>query len=322
MNKKSPNKDKPSKIEFLSPEEIIESLEKRGLIINDKDKAIKKLQSLDYERLELYEHYFLEKNSDQFRKGTKFEHIVKAYEVDELLRMALFFALIKIENFLKTRMIEYFRKQENEKDAYVHENLKYFKTKEYYKYMIMVYLTAKKKYKHRYANQLVKKFFEENKSKATFPIKKLINYLTFGEFNQMYQAITETHQYKFVDFLKIPFLRKKTEFFNTWLHALSDNRNVCAHTELLFGRKIAFKLFKSEGSKYTESISNFLYVVNIIMTSEYFDQDFTSWWKNSFIEIIDKANAEFKKDLDYFDLYEIMNLNKDLFLKNINKFGI
>ena len=314
MNNKSPNKDNPKKIKFLSPVERVEFLEKRRLIFQDKERAVKKLHSIGYENLELYEHYFLIKNTDKFRPKTKFEHIVLAYEADEILRISLLFALIRIEKFLKNRLITYFRKLDDGEDPFIHEKLEYFKVQDYQSYINIVNLVTRKKIKYSEANRIVKEYIDEYGDEGTFPTEKFINFLTFGEFTQLYNALSEEHQYKFVNSLKIPQLHKKFELFHNWIHALSDMRNVCAHNDLLFGRKLLFHLFENKNTKYTESIGNFLYVVNIIISSEFFDQDFTPRWKNEFIDIIDKTNNKFNIDLDFFDLYKIMDLNKDQFI--------
>lgn len=89
-----------------SLDEQIELLVKRGMVVEDKDYARRKLEDLGYYHLGFYWHVFEEANLEhQFKANTRFEDVVGLYEFEFSLKQLLLKYLRHIEVNLRTKII-------------------------------------------------------------------------------------------------------------------------------------------------------------------------------------------------------------------------
>ena len=93
----------------LTYKEQIALLKKRGVIVEDEDKAECQLMNVSYYRLSAYMFPF-KKNVggriiDEFRYGTKWRDIYRLYVFDRKLRLLVFDAIEKIEVAIRTQMV-------------------------------------------------------------------------------------------------------------------------------------------------------------------------------------------------------------------------
>lgn len=84
-------------------EQQIQLLEKRSLIIADKEKALNILSCLNYYTLTGYLHDF-KLDEENYKKGTTFEKIYNILAFDRRLRNILMYDLEIIENTIKTKI--------------------------------------------------------------------------------------------------------------------------------------------------------------------------------------------------------------------------
>jgi len=98
---------------FLTIEEQLALLKRRGLIVNDEEKAKAFLLRVNYSRLRPYWHPFevREQGEHRFLAGTTFEDIVRLYEFDRELRLHVLAAIERIEIAMRTRWAYYFSEQ-------------------------------------------------------------------------------------------------------------------------------------------------------------------------------------------------------------------
>ena len=82
----------------------IDILEKRGLVIADKNRALETLSGLNYYTFSGYLHDFRKPNSDDYIEGLTFEKIANVIEFDRRLRNVLMYALEVIEHRVKTKI--------------------------------------------------------------------------------------------------------------------------------------------------------------------------------------------------------------------------
>lgn len=76
----------------------VRKLKDRGLIINDEDLALHKLQHYNYYRLGAYWLPFeSDHQTHQFKTGTKFEDVLRLYNFDRLLRLTVLDAIERVE---------------------------------------------------------------------------------------------------------------------------------------------------------------------------------------------------------------------------------
>ncbi|ELV04629.1 Abortive infection bacteriophage resistance protein [Brachyspira hampsonii 30599] len=87
-------------------EEQLQKLKDRGCIINNDQKCISILESVNYYR---FSAYFLpfKQNDGNYINGTSFEKVFNIYEFDRKLHTILFNALEEIEIFIRAKIAYY-----------------------------------------------------------------------------------------------------------------------------------------------------------------------------------------------------------------------
>ena len=89
----------------LSFEEQLDKIKSHGIIVNDKQRAIEKLEQINYYRLTGYALQFrVEPNKSEYVVGTTFDNIYKLYIVDEKLRNLCRIYIEKAEIYYKTQI--------------------------------------------------------------------------------------------------------------------------------------------------------------------------------------------------------------------------
>jgi len=75
----------------------------KGLVIEDKSLAKKKLKSVNYYRLSAYFSPFYKRNTQKFKITTTFKDVSNLYDFDEDLRSIIFGYVQKIEIAIRSR---------------------------------------------------------------------------------------------------------------------------------------------------------------------------------------------------------------------------
>ena len=94
-------------------DEQIERLQKRGMSINDKERAVDILLDMGYYRLGFYwfpmekSYPSKERRNHNFKDGASFDKSVRLYEFDKELRNILSYYIHDIEVNLRTKVIYY-----------------------------------------------------------------------------------------------------------------------------------------------------------------------------------------------------------------------
>lgn len=216
------------------------------------------------------------RNEDYYKRGTKPEHLEAVYLFDVALRSLFFPYLLKIEENLKIALVEsfynvhshidlhkeseYFKRQYynlvefsswsvQEKSGYKYISsapvrydrnvmlnppyeLKFDNKKIYDEYIVMVYRAMGQQ---RSKNQSISKYLNEH---TYIPMWVLMNLLTFGNVNKLFQIQTIDVQKNILNYYGInnsnsnPFLDVLN--FTNVLNILSLYRNICAHNERLY----------------------------------------------------------------------------------------
>ena len=95
---------------FLNYEEQIRNLiERKGMIITDREVATSKLEDISYFALiDGYKNLFYNPMTRKYREGTTFEDIVALYEFDEKLRALIFQYLCHFEQKMRSLISYHF----------------------------------------------------------------------------------------------------------------------------------------------------------------------------------------------------------------------
>ena len=106
----------------LTFEQQLELLTERGIIVPEKEEAIKFLSRINYYRLSAYCIPF-EQARHTFKPNVQFTDIQKLYEFDKKLRNLIYEAVETIEIALRTSVAYYLSHQH---DAFIHEKKNIF----------------------------------------------------------------------------------------------------------------------------------------------------------------------------------------------------
>jgi len=229
---------------FKNLDEQIEILKSRGLKFKNEEKAKKYLLNYNYYNIiNCYSKFFLEDNNKYF-DDVYFEYILDVHHFDKEIKTAIFEAIIEAERHLKSIF------------AYVYS--------EYYKDVVYPYLDINNYNNGKIieSSQLIGRFSKIINKKANskktnsikhyinnhthVPIWVLIDYLTFGEFNNLFKFSNSKIQnkvaYNLSYFLKDNIEKEgsiliKPRSIVLALENLADIRNITAHNNVLLGHK-------------------------------------------------------------------------------------
>lgn len=213
----------------VSIDSQIDTLIKRGLKINDKEKAKKQIENIGYFRLTGYMYHLQSKDGlHQFKENTSFDHIIQHYKFDKKLRAIVMEYLERIEIALRARLTNYY-------------SLKYG----FYWYAEFD-LYANKDV-HEVINHEITENFEEPKERflKAFKIKysserippsnMAMEILTLGKLARLYAGLNNNEEKIQIalDF-GLP-----SQILSTWFIFLNNIRNICAHHGRLWNRGLS-----------------------------------------------------------------------------------
>lgn len=213
----------------ISLEQQVELLQKRGLKINDPEKARHYLSNISYYRLRAYTYPFqVDQDTDHLFNGeVTFEEIIQLYVFDRHLRLLVFDGLEKIEIALRTKIIYEFAQVYG---SHWHDRNE-------------IYVNQ-----YRFNKDISKLYDEVDRSSETF-IKHYKKKYTLPEYPPAWMSLEVASMgllSKMFENLKKSPIKKKvvTEFglknhliLESWMHAFAHLRNVCAHHGRLWNRR-------------------------------------------------------------------------------------
>ena len=212
----------------------IQILQKRGMIIDDENKAKEILLDVGYYRLGFYwfpfENSYPEKGkkrSHDFKKGTRFNDAVDLYYFDHDFRKILLPFLCRIEVNLRTFVIYYISNYYKDNPLWfidannVEEDfISYFKTK---------YDTDIKK------NDAIKHHHKKYRQDKFAPAWKTLEYATFGDIIRLCQNLKENNlQNQIAKHYEI----RNVKVFDNYFGTIRLLRNMCAHGHVIFDLKL------------------------------------------------------------------------------------
>lgn len=220
-------------MEFAKPplrvEQQVALLAGRGLILCDASKAAGYLSRIGYYRFSAYAIPF-ESSRHVFVAGTTIEQVHNLYEFDRRFRLLMSEALEVVEIACRTVIATELAVRH---DAFAHEQDSLF-------------FDATK-----YAVWRQKLFEEIQRSKETFidhykqkydgfprlPIWMAAEVMSFGALSKLYANLKRVEQKKIAECFQL-----HRSVLQSWLHAFTYVRNLCAHHSRLWNRQLAISL--------------------------------------------------------------------------------
>lgn len=314
------NKGNNMNKKWLSFEEQLTLLQKRGMQIDDESKALDDLKHIGYYRLSGYWYIFREfenKNSrnrtSNFLPETNFDNVIKIYLFDKKLKSLAIDALECIEMAMRVDIAHILGKknsQAHENGSYLHKNfaettIKSGKDTGKTKHQVWLL-----KYKALLARAEKQPFIEHynKKYEGIIPIWVAVQIWDFGCMSILFSGMQHKDKEKIA--IKYGIDPKKLQ---QWLHNFNHIRNISAHHGRLWNAGIINKATKLDFDLNWEKIepnTTFFYfcimqkMLKIICPNSDWNKRFLSLL-NDFPQIV-VNNINLKKDFGFnFEMHEL-----------------
>lgn len=244
--------------DWFTYEEQLDRLVDRGMFVSDRDKALDYLQRLGYYRLSGYWYDFRKRSEvccpvpkvktkkgkpkidrlvlDDFKEGACFQDVIALYVFDKKLRLLVMDAIERIEIALRVDIAHLLGR---------YSPFAYLDTSHFHEGFAVNLDSKKGVTKHH--DWLGKHALLINRSKEAFilhnkkqyglplPIWVACEIWDFGTLSTLYSGMKEEDQ----DRISQKYGISNGHDFASWLRALNNLRNICAHHSRLWNRNIA-----------------------------------------------------------------------------------
>ena len=216
----------------------IRLLKSRGMIIDDEDLALHKLQHYSYYRLGAYWLPFeADHATHQFKENTKFEDVLRLYNFDRRLRLCVLDAIERIEVSVRAQWahkLGHLHGSHAHLDSSIAQN----------RYLWTQNKTVLKKEVDRadevFINHLTNKYSDELP-----PIWAVCEVMSLGLLSKWYSNLKPPHTRRLI--ANVYALDEAV--LESWLHHLTVVRNTCAHHSRLWNRNFSRVLPKHTQNK-------------------------------------------------------------------------
>ncbi|MBQ9475425.1 MAG: Abi family protein [Bacteroidales bacterium] len=207
--------------------ELISMLQSRGLIISDIDQATDYLKKVSYFRLAAYLRPLeADKETHSYKPGAKFETAQSLYKFDADLRMLVFSSIQSLEIALRSFIIQNFTMQYGPgwfSDEHLVINK--FRHTENLSNLVQELDRTKEDFIHDHYAKYGRNNFP--------PAWKSLELASFGILTKFYFNFADTKTKKQVARM---FNLPQHEVLESWLRAINDLRNCCAHHNRIWNR--------------------------------------------------------------------------------------
>ena len=211
---------RPTSTKPLSCSEQLDLLCSRGMKINDVPMAQRCLQHANYYRLS--EYWWIFAGADkQFRAGTSLDNVLAVYNLDRKLRTLVFDAIGTIEVSLRTSFAHCLAIKHGH-DAHLQKGLSHN--------------PHRWQTNHDKLVQQIKRHQQDRQGNIRLesPIWEIVEVISFGLLSMMYKNLK--HEAR-TEIAKVYCLEGAE--LETWLHNLTQLRNLCSHHYRLWNRQFA-----------------------------------------------------------------------------------
>jgi abortive infection bacteriophage resistance protein len=259
-------------------------MQSRNLDIVNIPRAKMYLQQINYYRLSAYFLPF-QSAKDVFEKGITFEHIIKTYSFDRELRLLVFDAIERIEIAIRTQFTYQLAQKYNNShwqddpkifiSSYTDKHGRTVDPYNDFQSIIHKNKIAKK------PEVFIKHYIDEYSTPSNPPSCMCFELLTIGELSRLYKGLNNNADRKLI----ANYFKVHPIVFQSWLHALTYVRNICAHHSRLWNRDLAVEptLLHSPKAPWISSAYNnnkrvfyFLCTLKYLLNQANANNDFTS----------------------------------------------
>ena len=289
--------------EYKTNEELIDYLSSKGVVIADKEEALKKIERYTYYSIvNSYKSIFKDKNNN-YINDVSFDEIYALFEFDKNLKNIMLKFCLEIETVIKSAMANQISKVYGVKDYLNISNWDNSIDDDIKEVLFeKINNEIKKDYKvHTAVTHYIDKY-------GFVPPFVLVKILTFGVASSYYGLLKQSDRQAIAKYFKI-----SDKLLKQILKNLTTIRNIAAHSDRLYNYTSKFYLsFKLIDNTYTkpDNITNLYMVIRCmekLLTQEQYEELY-----NSILEEISKLKDKLNS-IDVSDIIRIMGfpMNKN-----------
>ena len=217
--------------EALTFSQQLQQLKDRGLIVDSDSKALKYLENISYYRLEGY-WWPLQDNKEAhtFKEGSTFQKVIQLYNFDAEIRILIFSVIEKIEISLRTKLVYH---MSHKHGPWWFQNTTLFKDTPALIKTLEKLREEVARSKEVYMKEHRKKYKDD---KRFPPAWKTLELTSFGGLSKLYGNINNADKLK--DTIAKEFGAVNHTFLPSWLQAIAQIRNICAHHGRLWNKNL------------------------------------------------------------------------------------
>lgn len=233
----------------ISFESQLRKLKDKKLIIENDDKAIELLKSINYYRLRGYYIHLYDNSIEEFHSKASFEQIIDLHEFDMKLIELTAAVILKIEISMRAKI------------AYIHSckygGLGYTRQENFYNPKYHEELISKVTNSIEDSSEIFKQHFK-NKYNNKYPLWAVVELLSMTNLSKLYKNMLNIDSRElaktYFDFSEVALVSSNFEY-------LSLLRNICAHGGRLYNRVFSKQavLLKEHQSLYNRPEKNTYY---------------------------------------------------------------
>ncbi len=219
----------------LTYQQQLDLLESRGLIINNRDKALHLLENLSYYRLSgyFYPQLTAAKSEHTFKENSYFESSFKMYCFDRELRLLLLSNIEKIEIAFRAKLT-YILSHRYDSFWYTYDKL--FKDQDMHNRSVESIKQSTKDSTEEFVLNYRRKYLDNY-----LPSWMALEIVTFSHLSKIYENLTDTKSKSDIsDHFGLPY-----QLFENWLLIVTYIRNICAHHSRFWNREFSLKARKA-----------------------------------------------------------------------------
>lgn len=209
--------------------EQIELLQKRGLIINDKQLANDCLKNISYYRLSAYWYTFLEipQHKHIFKPNIDFNKVINTYRFDRDLRLLIFNEIERIEVALRSKLVYYYCHNYGNN---WYENSVLFNKESYHAKFIQLL----EKETEISSEEFIKHYKEKYIDEAMPPAWMAFELISFGQLSLLFRNLKNNETKKEI----CKEFGVDERILHSWFETIAYVRNAAAHHMRLWNRKL------------------------------------------------------------------------------------
>ena len=222
-------------------EQLDQKLIPRGLVVPDRDRALRWLQRVGYYRLSGYLYpYRFSRSDDTFRAGASFDTAISVYKFDARLRLLMLQAIERIEVAMRTSVTYHLS---HELGPFGHMEEAHFKPyipagpNNPARGLDFADFKGKARTNEKQSSEVFVSHYRANYDNESLPLWMLTEIISFGTLSRIVENLSDRQIQRLI---ARDLALSQTQLVS-WMRCLCYVRNICAHHGRLWNRELSVK---------------------------------------------------------------------------------